>query len=80
MTKFVKQLFHMYILQWQAIIRNKSAIIIILALALLPSLYSWFNIAANEDPYKNNLRIVDSNLVFCYLLAIRKIQLLENID
>ena len=33
MRKFLKELFHMYILQWQAIIKNKSAILIILALA-----------------------------------------------
>lgn len=64
MRKFLKELFHMYILQWQAIIKNKSAILIILALAILPSLYSWFNIAANEDPYKNvaNLKVAVVNL------------------
>ena len=81
MTKFVKQLFHMYILQWQAIIKNKSAIIIILALALLPSLYSWFNIAANEDPYKNvsNLKVAVVNLDKGTTIDVKEINVGENI-
>lgn len=51
--KLAKQILHMYVLQWRAIAKNFSAIIIVASLAFLPSLYAWFNIAANEDPYQN---------------------------
>ncbi|NFI61589.1 YhgE/Pip domain-containing protein, partial [Clostridium botulinum] len=33
------------------IITNSSALIVIIALCILPSLYAWFNIAASWDPY-----------------------------
>ncbi len=33
--------------------KNPAAIIVILALSLLPSLYAWLNIAASWDPYSN---------------------------
>ena len=35
------------------VVKNPAAIIVILALALLPSLYAWLNIAASWDPYSN---------------------------
>ena len=33
--------------------RNKLALLIALAICVLPSLYAWFNIYANWDPYGN---------------------------
>ena len=32
---------------------NPVAIVITLGVALIPSLYAWFNIVANWDPYEN---------------------------
>ena len=35
------------------ILRNPIAVIVTLGVCIIPSLYAWFNIAANWDPYKN---------------------------
>ena len=35
------------------ILRNPIAVIATLGVCIIPSLYAWFNIAANWDPYKN---------------------------
>src|SRR5690625_4505738 len=35
------------------IVSNQAAMIVILALIFLPSLYAWFNIKASWDPYAN---------------------------
>ena len=35
------------------LLRNRAAILVIGGVCLLPSLYAWFNIAANMDPYGN---------------------------
>ena len=35
------------------IFTNSMAIILIVGVAVLPSLYAWFNIYANWDPYGN---------------------------
>lgn len=35
------------------IIKNKQALVIVIGLIVLPSLYAWFNIAALVDPYGN---------------------------
>lgn len=35
------------------IVSNRAAIVVILALIFLPSLYAWFNIKASWDPYSN---------------------------
>ncbi|MEG1408894.1 MAG: YhgE/Pip domain-containing protein [Terrisporobacter sp.] len=39
------------------IFSNVSVIIVIIALAILPSLYAWFNIKASWDPYGNTSNI-----------------------
>ena len=33
--------------------RNRAAVLILIGISVLPSLYAWFNIAANMDPYGN---------------------------
>ena len=33
--------------------KNKLALLIALAICVLPSLYAWFNIYSNWDPYSN---------------------------
>lgn len=35
------------------ILANWVAILVVLGICLLPSLYAWFNVAANMDPYQN---------------------------
>lgn len=37
----------------RAVVKNVFVLIIVLALAVLPSLYAWINIYANWDPYAN---------------------------
>ena len=42
---------------------NAIALIIILGLAIIPSMYAWFNVAASWDPYGNtgNLKVAVAN-------------------
>ncbi|MGG4394212.1 YhgE/Pip domain-containing protein [Paenibacillus thiaminolyticus] len=42
-----------YIRDLRNIIKNPAAIIVILAVVILPSLYAWFNILPSWDPYAN---------------------------
>lgn len=35
------------------LLRNRAAVLVLGGVCLLPSLYAWFNIAANMDPYGN---------------------------
>ena len=44
--------------------RNPVAMIVVAGVCLLPSLYAWFNIAANMDPYGNTgaIQIAVANL------------------
>ena len=46
------------------ITRNWVALLVVIGICLIPSLYAWFNIAANYDPYSNtqNIRIAVANL------------------
>ena len=45
------------------LLRNPIALIITIGVCLIPSLYAWFNIAANWDPYSNtkNLKVAIAN-------------------
>ncbi|RSX50393.1 YhgE/Pip domain-containing protein [Bifidobacterium callimiconis] len=45
------------------LLRNPVAIVITLGVALIPSLYAWFNIIANWDPYSNtgNIQVAVAN-------------------
>ncbi|MCM3495367.1 MULTISPECIES: YhgE/Pip domain-containing protein [Paenibacillus] len=47
----MKNIFHIYAADLRRITRNWAASVIILGLAVLPSLYAWFNILASWDPY-----------------------------
>lgn len=79
--KFIKQVLHMYLLQWRSIVRNFSAILIVVSLAFLPSLYAWFNIAANKDPYQNvsELKVAVANLDTGTTIDVKTINVGENI-
>lgn len=47
----MKNIIHIYSADIRRIVRNWAAAVIIGGLALLPSLYAWFNIEASWDPY-----------------------------
>lgn len=47
----MKNIFRIYKRDLQNILRNAMAMIVIIGITVIPSLYAWFNIAANWDPY-----------------------------
>ncbi|MBD5638462.1 YhgE/Pip domain-containing protein [Clostridium botulinum] len=53
----MKNIFKIYRRDLQNIITNWVAIVIMLGLMILPSLYAWFNIKSSWDPYANTKSI-----------------------
>jgi len=53
----VKNIFKIYRRDLQNIITNWVAIVVMLGLMILPSLYAWFNIKSSWDPYANTKSI-----------------------
>nr|WP_207730203.1 YhgE/Pip domain-containing protein [Clostridium botulinum] len=53
----VKNIFKIYNRDLQNIITNWVAIVVMLGLMILPSLYAWFNIKSSWDPYSNTKSI-----------------------
>ncbi|GCF93887.1 phage infection protein [Enterococcus florum] len=51
--KSIKQTFELYRLDWRRIFKNPIAVLLMIALMIIPSLYAWFNIKALWDPYSN---------------------------
>ncbi|MEG2538500.1 MAG: YhgE/Pip domain-containing protein [Clostridium sp.] len=49
----MRNIFKVYTRDMKNISKNVIAIIVILGLAILPSLYAWFNIKSSWDPYGN---------------------------
>ena len=49
----MKTIFNIYKKDIQSICSNWVALIVVIALMILPSLYAWFNIKASWDPYSN---------------------------
>ena len=47
----MKTILKIYKRDLKNIFKNSMAIILVIGVALLPSLYAWFNIYANWDPY-----------------------------
>ena len=41
----------------KGLVRNKLAFVLALAVCVLPSLYAWFNIYSNWDPYGNTANV-----------------------
>ena len=46
------------------LLSNPAAILVLIGVSILPSLYAWFNIAANIDPYANTsgIKVAVANL------------------
>lgn len=49
----MKQIWAIFLRDIKNIGKNPVAVIVALGIMILPSLYAWFNIAANWDPYGN---------------------------
>lgn len=49
----IKHTFQLYALDWKRIAKNPIAVLLMIALMIIPSLYAWFNIKALWDPYSN---------------------------
>lgn len=50
---FFKHVSDLYMDDWKRVFKNKMAILMVLALLILPCFYAWFNIKALWDPYSN---------------------------
>ena len=53
----MKTAFRIFIRDLKRLSRNRAATLVMVGVCLLPSLYAWFNIAANMDPYGNTAGI-----------------------
>ena len=53
----MKTAFRIFIRDLKRLSRNRAAALVMVGVCLLPSLYAWFNIAANMDPYGNTAGI-----------------------
>ena len=53
----MRQIFNIFINDLRAVGRQFFAIVIMLAICILPALYAWFNIYANTDPYGSTKNI-----------------------
>lgn len=49
----MKNIFRIFLTDIKNLLKNPLAFIIVIGLCILPSLYAWFNIYANWDPYGN---------------------------
>ena len=59
----MKNIYKVFISDWKRISKNVVAVVVVMGLIILPSLYAWFNIAANMDPYANTsgIRVAIAN-------------------
>ena len=53
----MKKSLHIFRRDLSRLLHNKAAVLVLIGVCLLPSLYAWFNIAANLDPYGNTSKI-----------------------
>ncbi|WP_163652101.1 YhgE/Pip domain-containing protein [Listeria sp. PSOL-1] len=49
----MKKVYQIFILDWRRLFKAPLALLLVIALIILPSLYAWFNIKALWDPYSN---------------------------
>lgn len=47
----MKNIISVFLSDWRRISTNVVALIVVMGLCILPSLYAWFNILSNWDPY-----------------------------
>lgn len=46
-----ENIYKVFISDWKRISKNVVAVVVVMGLIILPSLYAWFNILSNWDPY-----------------------------
>ena len=49
----MRKAFQIFKRDLRRLLKNPVAVIVTIGVALIPSLYAWFNILANWDPYEN---------------------------
>ena len=49
----MKTAFQIFRRDVRRLLKNRAATLVMIGVCLLPSLYAWFNIYSNEDPYAN---------------------------
>lgn len=54
----MKTIFQIFFRDLKRLLSNWVAVIVLLGVCVIPSLYAWFNIAANMDPYSNTQGIL----------------------
>lgn len=52
----MKKVWQIFIRDCRRLLRNPVAVIVAVGICIIPSLYAWFNIAANFDPYASTDR------------------------
>ena len=59
----MRTVWQVFLRDCRRILRNPVAVVVTLGVAILPSLYAWFNILANWDPYSatGNLQVAVAN-------------------
>ena len=59
----MKQIWHIFKRDVRRLCQNRFALIVTIGIIIIPSLYAWFNIGANYDPYSNtkDIRVAVSN-------------------
>ena len=59
----MKKIFQIFARDMRRLFTNPAAAIVMVGVCVLPSLYAWFNIAANMDPYGNtsNIKVAIAN-------------------
>lgn len=60
---WMRTVWQVFLRDCRRILRNPVAVVVTLGVAMLPSLYAWFNILANWDPYSatGNLQVAVAN-------------------
>ena len=53
----MKNIWRIFSGDMKRLVRNPFALVIAIGLCIIPSLYAWFNIYSNWDPYANTKNI-----------------------
>ena len=60
----MRNAFRIFRRDMRRLLRNPAALLVLIGVSIIPSLYAWFNIAANIDPYANTsgIKVAVANL------------------
>ena len=53
LAMLMKNAFRIFRRDMKRLLRSPAAVLVMIGVCIIPSLYAWFNIAANIDPYSN---------------------------